>query len=132
MSIWEAHKYFTQLISAVEYMHSRGIAHRDLKPENLLLDSNDNLKVSDFGMATVYRLKGIERKMVKRCGSLPYVAPEVFLRPRDSVPEDTSIPYNAAPVDVWSCGIILVAFLAGGKISNEKLILTFFFKCFSF
>lgn len=41
----DAQKYFRQLISAVEYLHSRGVAHRDLKPENLLLDSNDNLKV---------------------------------------------------------------------------------------
>ncbi|OXU23588.1 hypothetical protein TSAR_000341 [Trichomalopsis sarcophagae] len=102
MSIEEARKYFRQLISAVEYMHSRGIAHRDLKPENLLLDANDNLKVSDFGLATVYRLHGKERCLDKRCGTLPYVAPEVLER-----------PYHAEPADIWSCGIILVALLAG-------------------
>ncbi|XP_015592593.1 serine/threonine-protein kinase grp isoform X3 [Cephus cinctus] len=102
MPIWEAQKYFKQLISAVEYLHSRGVAHRDLKPENLLLDESDNLKVSDFGMATVYRLQGKERCLEKRCGTLPYVAPEVLNR-----------PYYAEPADVWSCGIILVALLAG-------------------
>ncbi|XP_033222243.1 serine/threonine-protein kinase grp isoform X2 [Belonocnema kinseyi] len=102
MPKWEAQKYFRQLISAVEYLHSRGVAHRDLKPENLLLDENDNLKVSDFGLATVYRLQGKERSLDTRCGTLPYVAPEVLER-----------PYQAEPADIWSSGIILVALLAG-------------------
>lgn len=51
----EAQRYFKQLMSGVEYLHMRGIAHRDLKPENLLLDDNDNIKISDFGMATIFR-----------------------------------------------------------------------------
>jgi serine/threonine protein kinase len=45
-----------------------------------------------------------ERTLEKRCGTLPYVAPEVLMR-----------PYHAEPADVWSCGIILVAMLAGGE-----------------
>ncbi|XP_067009883.2 serine/threonine-protein kinase grp isoform X2 [Anabrus simplex] len=102
MNEWEAQKYFKQLLAGVEYLHSRGVAHRDLKPENLLLDENDNLKITDFGMATIYRSQGKERCLDKRCGTLPYVAPEVLLR-----------PYHAEPADVWACGIILVAMLAG-------------------
>lgn len=104
MPMWEAQKYFRQLISGVEYLHSHGVAHRDLKPENLLLDDNDNLKISDFGLATIYRMQGKERLLEKKCGTLPYVAPEVLVR-----------AYHAEPADIWSCGIILVAFLAGGK-----------------
>lgn len=102
MPMWGAQKYFRQLISGVEYLHSRGVAHRDLKPENLLLDNNDNLKISDFGLATIYRMQGKERLLEKKCGTLPYVAPEVLVR-----------AYHAEPADVWSCGIILVALLAG-------------------
>jgi serine/threonine protein kinase len=45
-----------------------------------------------------------ERLLEKRCGTLPYVAPEVLMR-----------LYHAEPADVWSCGIILVAMLAGGE-----------------
>lgn len=43
------HKYFTQTVNALLYIHSQKLIHRDLKPENLLLDSNYNIKVCDFG-----------------------------------------------------------------------------------
>uniref|UniRef100_A0A1B0DLH8 non-specific serine/threonine protein kinase n=1 Tax=Phlebotomus papatasi TaxID=29031 RepID=A0A1B0DLH8_PHLPP len=51
----EAQRYFMQLMSGVKYLHDRGVAHRDLKPENILLDERDNIKISDFGMATMFR-----------------------------------------------------------------------------
>ncbi|XP_043188204.1 serine/threonine-protein kinase grp-like isoform X2 [Amphibalanus amphitrite] len=98
----EAQRYFRQIIGGVEYLHRLGIAHRDLKPENILLDNHDNIKISDFGMATIFRLNGSERKLDKRCGTLPYIAPEVLRG-----------PYRAEPADLWSCGVILVALLTG-------------------
>ncbi|CAG0882110.1 unnamed protein product [Cyprideis torosa] len=98
----EARRLFLQLINGVDYMHSRGIAHRDLKPENLLLDAHDNLKITDFGFATLFRHNGVERKLDKRCGTIQYVAPEVLAG-----------SYHGQPADIWSCGIILVAMLSG-------------------
>ncbi|XP_038065828.1 serine/threonine-protein kinase Chk1-like isoform X2 [Patiria miniata] len=99
----QAHRYFVQLMAGVEYLHKKGVTHRDLKPENLLLDDNDNLKISDFGLATVFRHQGKERLMAKCCGTPPYVAPEVMKKEE----------FPAEPADVWSCGIILVAMLGG-------------------
>ena len=99
----DAQRFYRQLIAGVEYLHSKGIVHRDLKPENLLLDEEDNLKITDFGLATCFRHQGKERTLETCCGTAPYVAPEVIAKK----------PYKAQPMDIWSCGIILVALLAG-------------------
>ena len=96
----DAHNFFKQLIVGVDYLHRRGIAHRDLKPENLLIGEGDLLKIADFGLATVFRYEQEERPMTNFCGSIPYMAPEVYRS-----------EYRAEAADVWSCGIILVNML---------------------
>ncbi|XP_065594410.1 serine/threonine-protein kinase Chk1 isoform X1 [Cyrtonyx montezumae] len=68
-----------------------------------LFDRIDNLKISDFGLATVFKHNGRERLLTKMCGTLPYVAPELLRRPE----------FRAEPVDVWACGVVLTAMLAG-------------------
>eukprot|EP01134_Creolimax_fragrantissima_P005636 CFRG5636T1 len=98
-----AHVYFKQLCSGIKYLHISGIAHRDIKPENILLDDYNNFKISDFGLSTVFRHKGQERTLTRRCGTFPYIAPEVFNQEE----------YHAQPADIWSCGIVLVTLLAG-------------------
>ncbi|KAG4300994.1 hypothetical protein PCK1_002693 [Pneumocystis canis] len=116
-----ASKLFAQLISGVLYLHRKGIVHRDLKLENLLLDRNKNIIVTDFGFANVFDvgdnlsffhdMDGFDEKMLKRgdlmqtsCGSPCYAAPELV------VGEGC---YVGRKVDVWSCGVILYAMLAG-------------------
>ncbi|KAJ3256061.1 Chk1 protein kinase [Boothiomyces macroporosus] len=91
-----AHLYFQQLIMAAEYLHSRGISHRDLKPEL------GNLKLTDFGLATVYRYQGNTRVLTTPCGTPPYVAPEIH-----------TLSYQGDQVDIWSSGIILYVLLSG-------------------
>uniref|UniRef100_A0A0D9V5W8 non-specific serine/threonine protein kinase n=1 Tax=Leersia perrieri TaxID=77586 RepID=A0A0D9V5W8_9ORYZ len=104
-----ARRYFQQLITAVEFCHSRGVYHRDLKPENLLLDARGDLKVSDFGLsAFADRLRG-DGLLHTTCGTPAYVAPEVLLKRG----------YDGAKADIWSCGVILYVLLAGYLPFNE-------------
>ncbi|XP_051150522.1 CBL-interacting serine/threonine-protein kinase 6-like [Andrographis paniculata] len=98
-----ARNYFQQLISAVDFCHSRGVYHRDLKPENLLLDVEGNLKVADFGLSALSDHLRQDGLLHTACGTPAYVAPEVIGRKG----------YDGAKADVWSCGVILFVLLAG-------------------
>lgn len=129
-----ARRLFAQLVSGVGYLHKKGIVHRDLKLENLLLDRHKNIIITDFGFANTFdpgdelteeeELNLSDKDYVKRlqldklkpnghrkgdlmqtsCGSPCYAAPELVVS--DSL-------YTGRKVDVWSCGVILYAMLAG-------------------
>ncbi|XP_031629810.1 serine/threonine-protein kinase BRSK1 isoform X2 [Contarinia nasturtii] len=96
----EARKFFRQIISALDFCHSHSICHRDLKPENLLLDEKNNIKIADFGMAS---LQPAGSMLETSCGSPHYACPEVIRGEK----------YDGRRADVWSCGVILYALLVG-------------------
>lgn len=89
-----------QILEAVMYMHSNGIAHRDLKPENLLCSgpANENIKVTDFGLSKDFG----EGTLQTSCGTPDYVAPEVL----------RGAAYDNS-VDIWSIGVITYILLCG-------------------
>ncbi|XP_069916483.1 serine/threonine-protein kinase BRSK2 isoform X6 [Oryctolagus cuniculus] len=96
----EARKFFRQIISALDFCHSHSICHRDLKPENLLLDERNNIRIADFGMAS---LQVGDSLLETSCGSPHYACPEVIRGEK----------YDGRKADVWSCGVILFALLVG-------------------
>ncbi|XP_024974457.1 CBL-interacting protein kinase 2-like [Cynara cardunculus var. scolymus] len=98
-----ARNYFQQLISAIDFCHSRGVYHRDLKPENLLVDDDGNLKISDFGLSALAETKRQDGLLHTACGTPAYIAPEVFHLKG----------YDGAKADIWSCGVVLFVLLAG-------------------
>ncbi|KAH7838105.1 hypothetical protein Vadar_022123 [Vaccinium darrowii] len=115
-----ARKYFQQLISAVGFCHARGVYHRDLKPENLLLDEDGDLKVSDFGLSTVSDQIQQDGLFHTFCGTPAYVAPEVLARKG----------YDAAKVDIWSCGVILFVLMAGYLPFHDQNIMSMYKKIY--
>jgi serine/threonine protein kinase len=112
----EARHFLQQLVEGLSYCHSKGIFHRDLKPENLLLDLQGNIKISDFGLSTLYvgsaegqgdAAGAPEQDRMEllhtTCGTPNYVAPEVL----------ENRGYDGRQADVWSVGIILFVLVAG-------------------
>lgn len=99
----DACKLFAQLISGVSYIHQKKIVHRDLKLENLLLDRNRNVIITDFGFANRFEHRP-DDLMQTSCGSPCYAAPELVISEGE---------YVGSAVDIWSCGVILYAMLAG-------------------
>lgn len=99
----DACKLFSQLISGVWYIHQKKIVHRDLKLENLLLDRYRNVIITDFGFANRFEHRA-DDLMQTSCGSPCYAAPELVI---------SEGLYVGSAVDIWSCGVILYAMLAG-------------------
>ncbi|KAI9206377.1 kinase-like domain-containing protein [Polychytrium aggregatum] len=98
----DACRYFAQLICGVRYLHGRNIVHRDLKLENILLDSQRNIIITDFGFANRTNARQ-DQLLVTSCGSPCYAAPELVI----------SDGYVGEAADMWSCGVILYAMLCG-------------------
>ncbi|PGH14950.1 CAMK/CAMKL/AMPK protein kinase [Polytolypa hystricis UAMH7299] len=111
----EARTFFQQIICAVEYCHRHKIVHRDLKPENLLIDSDKNVKIADFGLSNIMT----DGNFLKTsCGSPNYAAPEVI----------SGRLYAGQEVDVWSCGVILYVLLVGKLPFDDEYIPALFKK----
>ena len=109
----DARGLFKQLIEGLAFCHSLGCYHRDLKLENLMLCPADpvgthtaavpTLKIADFGLSALVPVADLCGTM---CGSPMYAAPELF-------GGGSAGEYDASRSDMWSCGVILYAFLCG-------------------
>ncbi|KAI3702036.1 hypothetical protein L6452_27635 [Arctium lappa] len=97
--------YMQQLLCGLEHCHKHGILHRDIKGSNLLIDNNGNLKIGDFGLATIFS-SNQRQPLTSRVVTLWYRPPELLLGSTD---------YGVA-VDLWSAGCILAELFAGKPI----------------
>ncbi|KAF1743035.1 hypothetical protein MXB_923 [Myxobolus squamalis] len=99
LSQQEALKLFSQILSATAYCHGYRILHRDIKPQNILIDSDRNIKMADFGLARCF---GIPlRPYTHEVVTLWYRAPEILLKNE----------FYSAAVDMWSIGCVYVEML---------------------
>ncbi|NXC50813.1 AURKA kinase, partial [Penelope pileata] len=97
--------YITELADALSYCHSKNVIHRDIKPENLLLGSNGELKIADFG----WSVHAPSSRRSTLCGTLDYLPPEMIEgRTHDE------------KVDIWSLGVLCYEFLVGNPPFEAK------------
>ncbi|KAF4112666.1 hypothetical protein G5714_007461 [Onychostoma macrolepis] len=90
--------YIMELADALNYCHSKNVIHRDIKPENLLLGSNGELKIADFG----WSVHTPSSRRSTLCGTLDYLPPEMI----EGKTHDEK-------VDLWSLGVLCYEFLVG-------------------
>ncbi|XP_075701582.1 serine/threonine-protein kinase Sgk1-like [Rhinoderma darwinii] len=105
LPITSAKFYAAEIISGLQFLHTKGFIHRDIKPSNILLDGSGHLKIADFGLA-VDKMDGVSGLV----GTLGYIAPEIT----------AGKTYNAA-ADWYSFGIVLYQLTTGAKSCNCKV-----------
>ena len=98
-----AAEYLELTARAVHYAHTRGIVHRDLKPANVLLDENDQPKVTDFGLAKQMETDSDQTRTGAVLGTPSYMSPEQAEGRKDIGPAS----------DVYSLGAIIYELITG-------------------
>ncbi|KAG0021749.1 Cell cycle serine/threonine-protein kinase cdc5/MSD2 [Podila clonocystis] len=98
----EVRYYMRQIVEACTFMHDHKIIHRDLKLGNIFLSHDMNVKIGDFGLATIILNEGDRKKTI--CGTPNYIAPEILF--------DTDNGHSFE-VDIWSVGVIMYTLLIG-------------------
>uniref|UniRef100_A0A7S2XEK6 cAMP-dependent protein kinase catalytic subunit n=1 Tax=Lotharella oceanica TaxID=641309 RepID=A0A7S2XEK6_9EUKA len=99
LDVASARFYAAEMVTALTYLHGKGIIYRDLKPENILFTAEGHLKLADFGFSK--KLKK-NRRTWTLCGTPEYLAPEVI----------HSVGHHHG-VDWWALGVLTFEMLAG-------------------
>ena len=98
----ELSKWWNQIISALNYTHSKGIVHRDIKPSNIFLDNWGNVKLLDFGIAKLKESMSMTRTGTMM-GTLMYMSPE-------QVRDTKNIDYRT---DIYSLAVTFAQLVSG-------------------
>ncbi|KAJ7029669.1 kinase-like domain-containing protein [Mycena alexandri] len=102
------HELVYGVTSGLHYLHENDVVHGDLKPQNVLVDSNGIPCICDFGFAKIITHPGFTTLSV---GTVPYIAPELFLVLDDAENTDVSLPRTTKYTDVYSFALLVLEIL---------------------
>lgn len=107
----DTRKIMRQLLEAVKYLHDQSVVHRDIKPENILINTPDDIKLADFGLAKVVQEWDVRSTP---CGTSFYIAPEIIrgIEAQGARPLCTTRE-SVKSIDLWSCGVVMFVLIAG-------------------
>ncbi len=101
LGIKETVHFTMQILRALQHAHDKGIVHRDIKPQNIMLLSNGNIKVTDFGIAR-FSYSDTKTMTDSAIGSVHYISPE---QARGDTTDDRA--------DIYSVGVVMYEMLTG-------------------
>ena len=117
-----ARKWFRQILCAINHLQRKGVCHRDLCLENMMVDTDNNIQIIDFGLCLRVPFEdphnrtlvtdvssNTSRRLMKcqgQCGYLEYMSPEILNR---------SEVFDGFAIDMWSAGIVLFELIVGKK-----------------
>eukprot|EP00756_Hemistasia_phaeocysticola_P004419 Hpha_TRINITY_DN12796_c0_g2::TRINITY_DN12796_c0_g2_i1::g.114313::m.114313 len=107
----ESQKYTKQLLEGLLYLHERKVVHRDVKGDNLLLDSQGDAHIADFGTSKqmMDTISANQKGCATMVGTPYWMAPEVIM----ANPDEGEDGQYGAKADIWSVGCTLVEMLTG-------------------
>jgi serine/threonine protein kinase len=112
LSETKARFFLKQIVEALKYLKTVRIIHRDLKPANILLDSEHNVKIADFGLARILDPDSLAKTIL---GTLLYMAPELMKKKE----LQDSIEKYGIKADIWSVGCIVYELIKGQRLFRD-------------
>jgi len=110
-STFETQRMLREVLSGLEFCHSKRIVHRDLKPDNILVCADGTLKLTDFGMSYQFgsHLEAVAgRWSCEEYVTLWYRPPELYLVDLSNNSRVAARPTHSFPVDMWALGCVFV------------------------
>ncbi|XP_059160581.1 mitogen-activated protein kinase kinase kinase 3-like [Physella acuta] len=112
-------QFTIQILEGVKYLHENNILHLDIKGSNILMVDESNIKLTDFGLSTIFcEEEGVEAER----GTTRFMAPEMINCP------DGRIFKNACSLDIWSVGSTVVEMITGSPPNSTTTSVRVLFK----
>ena len=110
-------KYFKQILEALQFLHSRNIYFCSLEPESIIIDNNDNVRLTDYAFSKIAGFESNQRYGFKTDDHTyinSYIAPELISNNKGKLHKHCSRGSDKS--DIWELGILLYEMITGNLL----------------